>query len=86
MIAFRHAGIADLPHNTVAVVDSGLLVRTYHPHAGDLAFFGSVSAPDHVELVTTQAGVTFGAHDSGTRVGLIRDGGTFRPTAYYRVR
>jgi cell wall-associated NlpC family hydrolase len=86
MESYLHADRIRLPHNTVAMVDSGELVRTYHPRPGDLAFWGPVGAPFHVELVTASPGVTFGAHDSGTRVGLIRDGGTFEPTAFYRVR
>ena len=79
--AFRAEGI-DLPRTTYGMLGSRLLERTYHPRPGDLAFFGA----GHVELVSGRPGVTFGAHDSGTLVGLIRDGGTFEPTAFYRVR
>ena len=85
MDAYAHADIR-LPHNTVAMVRSGLLERTYHPRPGDLAFWGPVGAPSHVELVGTTPGVTFGAHDTGTRVGFIRDSGAFRPDAFYHVR
>jgi cell wall-associated NlpC family hydrolase len=78
--AFRAEGI-DLPRTTYEMLGSRLLERTYHPRPGDLAFFGA----GHVELVTASPDVTFGAHDTGTRVGFIRNGGTFQPDAYYRV-
>jgi cell wall-associated NlpC family hydrolase len=78
--AFRAEGI-DLPRTTYEMLGSSLLERTYHPRPGDLAFFGA----GHVE-VYVRPGITFGAHDSGTLVGFIRNGGAFRPTAFYRVR
>lgn len=62
MRAYAHAGIS-LPHNTGAMLSSGKLVRTSHPHWGDLAFFGS----GHVELFDywkTHGFESFGAHSS----------------------
>jgi len=45
MRAYQHAGIT-LPRTTGGMLASSKLVRTSHPHWGDLAFFGS----GHVEL------------------------------------
>lgn len=62
MRAYQHAGIS-LPHNTGSMLSSGKLVRTSHPHWGDLAFFGS----GHVELFDywIRGGFeSFGAHSS----------------------
>jgi cell wall-associated NlpC family hydrolase len=80
MMAYRHVGI-DLPRTTFEMLDSPLLVRTYHPQIGDLAFYGT----GHVELFR-KWGYTYGAHDSGTVVSLIRYGWGWKPTAYFRVR
>lgn len=80
MMAYRHVGI-HLPRSTTAMLSSRLLVRVWHPRMGDLAFYGS----GHVELFR-RWGYTFGAHDSGSLVGLIRYGWGWVPTAYYRVR
>jgi hypothetical protein len=44
-------------------------------------FYGS----GHVEINTTWYHQTFGAHDSGTRVGWIKRGRWFYPTAAYRA-
>jgi len=80
MMAYRHAGI-HLPRTTSGMLASSLLRRVWHPRMGDLAFFG----PWHVELFRKR-GYTFGAHDSGTLVGLIHYGWGWVPTAFYRVR
>ncbi|HEX7993437.1 MAG TPA: NlpC/P60 family protein [Streptosporangiaceae bacterium] len=80
MEAYRHAGIR-LPRTTSGMLASRKLVRVIHPRMGDLAFYGT----GHVELFR-RWGYTFGAHDSGTRVGLIHYGYGWRPTAFYRVR
>jgi cell wall-associated NlpC family hydrolase len=80
MMAYRHAGI-HLPRTTFEMLASPLLIRVWHPRMGDLAFYGS----GHVELFR-KWGYTFGAHDFGSRVGLIRYGWGWRPTAFYRVR
>jgi cell wall-associated NlpC family hydrolase len=80
MMAYRHAGI-HLPRTTAGMLASWHLVRVRRPRMGDLAFYGY----GHVELFR-KWGFTFGAHDSGSRVGLIRYGWGWVPTAYYRVR
>jgi cell wall-associated NlpC family hydrolase len=80
MMAYRHAGI-HLPRTTYEMLASPLLVRTRHPHKGDLAFYGS----GHVELFT-KWGYTFGAHDYGSPVSLVHYGWGWVPTAFYRVR
>lgn len=82
MMAWRHEGVS-LPHNTGAMLASGLLVRVKHWHRGDLAFFGT----SHVELVHWRH-TTFGALESGKPVWWHRwfPGGSWRPTAFYRVR
>ncbi len=80
MEAYRHAGIR-LPRTTGGMLSSSKLVRVRHPRMGDLAFYGS----GHVELFR-RWGWTFGAHDYGSRVGLIHYGYGWKPTAFYRVR
>jgi cell wall-associated NlpC family hydrolase len=80
MEAYRHIGIK-LPRTTYAMLSSSLLVRVSHPAKGDLAFYGS----GHVELYA-HGDFTYGAHDSGTRVGWIAFSQWWHPTAYYRVR
>jgi cell wall-associated NlpC family hydrolase len=80
MEAYRHVGIR-LPRTTYGMLGSRKLVRVIHPRMGDLAFYGT----GHVELFR-RWGYTFGAHDAGTRVGLIHYGYGWRPTAFYRVR
>jgi cell wall-associated NlpC family hydrolase len=81
MEAYGHADGIWLPHNTYSMLASGHLVRTYYPQRGDLAFYGS----GHVEFVTVLYHTTFGAHDTGSRIGWIGYGGSWQPTAYYRV-
>lgn len=91
MMAYQHAGF-DLPRTTYDMLGSvgkrhyrrhswWVLVRVWHPKRGDLAFYGS----GHVELDTVFHDTTFGAHDSGTRVGYARWGYGWAPTAFYRV-
>jgi cell wall-associated NlpC family hydrolase len=79
MMAYLHAGV-HLPRTTTEMLASPLLVRVVHPRMGDLAFYGSY----HVELFR-RWGYTFGAHDSGSAVGLIHYGWGWQPTAFYRV-
>jgi cell wall-associated NlpC family hydrolase len=79
MMAYRHAGIR-LPRTTYGMLASPLLVRVRHPHRGDLAFYGS----GHVELFR-KWGYTFGAHDYGSPISLMRYGWGWTPTAFYRV-
>lgn len=79
MAAYEHIGI-DLPHNTVAMIDSGLLVRTSDPQPGDPAFYGT----GHVELYV-RPGVTFGAHQSGTQLSDTNYNQYWSPTMFFRV-
>jgi cell wall-associated NlpC family hydrolase len=79
--AYHHAGI-NLPRTTYGMLASGHLVRTFTPHRGDLAFYGS----GHVELLTKWWHATFGALDFGTRVGRHHWSGWWTPTAFYYVR
>jgi cell wall-associated NlpC family hydrolase len=81
MAAYGNADGIWLPHNTGMMLRSGKLARTGSPQPGDLAFYGT----GHVELYV-RAGVTFGAHHSGTRIGFTYyAGSSWRPTAFYRV-
>lgn len=81
--AFHRVGIT-LPRTTYGMLGSWHLVRTYHPHRGDLAFFSS----GHVEFVTKWYETTFGAQNTGTLVGWHRwySNSWWRPTAFYSVR
>jgi len=80
MTAYEHAGI-QLPRTTYQMLASWHLHRTYSPQAGDLAFYGS----GHVELYV-RAGVTFGAHQTGQRIGFTYyANSSWKPTAFYRV-
>jgi hypothetical protein len=85
MEAYLHAGI-HLPRTTYDMLASPKLIPVSIKEArpGDLAFYGS----GHVELVVyvNRWHWTFGAHDSGSRVGFIHYGGSWVPTAIYRVK
>jgi cell wall-associated NlpC family hydrolase len=84
--AARQLGIG-MPRDTGEMlsqgVAAGILVRTWHPVAGDLAFYGT----EHVELVDHGHDITFGAQRSGTRVGPHRwyPGSGWQPTEYFQV-
>lgn len=83
MEAYKHAGV-QLPRTTYEMLGSRHLRRVRVPRRGDLAFYGS----GHVELVwQPRWDRTWGAHDSGTRVGSIKfyPGTSWAPTAYYEV-
>lgn len=91
MEAYASIGV-DLPRTTYDMLaDVGVkhytrhfwwkIVETTRPKRGDLAFYGS----GHVELDTKLHDTTFGAHDSGTRVGYARWGYGWAPTAFYRI-
>jgi len=82
--AFAREGII-LPHNTVAMIDSGKLVRVYSPRRGDLAFWGSVYAPEHVEFVTRWWHTTFGAQEPGTVVWWHTWNGWWEPSSFWEV-
>lgn len=76
----------DMPRDTYEMLTQGVadgtLVRTYHPVAGDAAFYGW----SHVEIVARGHDVTFGAQQQGTRVGYHHWSGWWRPTMYFEVR
>ena len=70
-----------LPRDTYGMLASSRLVRTYHPVAGDLAFYG----PGHVEIVDRGHDVTFGAQQPGTRVGDHTWSAWWHPTMFFEV-
>jgi cell wall-associated NlpC family hydrolase len=80
--AYRRAGIA-LPRTTYGMLGNWRLVRISKSQArrGDLAFFGT----GHVEIFD-KGRWTFGAADSGTRIGFHRMNVYWHPTMYFRVR
>jgi peptidoglycan DL-endopeptidase CwlO len=80
--AYRTAGIR-LPRTTYGMLGSWRLVRISKSQArrGDLAFFGT----GHVEIYD-RGNWTFGAADSGTRIGFHRMNVYWHPTMYFRVR
>ena len=85
MAAYAHADGIMLPHNTVAMVHSGKLVRTYHPVRGDIAMWGPVNAPTHTSFVTDWPDTAFGAENVGTLVGWY-SWQYWPPTAFYTAR
>lgn len=86
MTAFFKADGIVIPHNTVAMVDSGKLHRVWKPRRGDLAFWGDPAYPYHVEFVTDWRNVSFGAENYGWagRVTWHSDL-YFEPSSFYRV-
>jgi cell wall-associated NlpC family hydrolase len=74
-------GVTSMPRTTYQMLASRVLVRTYHPVAGDLAFYGR----GHVEIVDRGHDVTFGAARTGTRVGDHPWNAWWRPSMYFRV-
>jgi LysM repeat protein len=66
MRAYEHVGIY-LPHNTVQMLYSGHLHRTYHPKKGDVIMWGGGS-PYHIEFYIS-ASTTYGAHRPGKQIG-----------------
>jgi cell wall-associated NlpC family hydrolase len=83
MAAFGHADGIWLPHSTYLMPGSPRLhwIPLSQARRGDILFYG----PGHVEFDTVWYHVSFGAHDSGSRVGWIRWGWGWYPTAAYRV-
>jgi cell wall-associated NlpC family hydrolase len=83
--ASRQLGV-DMPRSTYDMlnegVSSGLLYRVSTPERGDLAFYGT----GHVEFVTSWRDTTFGAADTGTRVGWHTWNAYWYPTMYFRIR
>jgi cell wall-associated NlpC family hydrolase len=80
--AYQHVHIS-LGRTTYDMLRSGRLTRISHAQArrGDLAFFGT----GHVELFD-RANITFGAHNTGTRIGWAWYNAYWYPTAFYRVK
>jgi cell wall-associated NlpC family hydrolase len=72
-----------LGRTTAEMLHSSHLVRTSSPQRGDLAFFYGGS---HVEFVTVWAHTTFGAHDTGTRVGWLDWYSWPAGTSFYYIR
>ena len=85
LAAFGHEGV-NLPHNTVAMIESGRLVRTWYPRRGDLAFWGPVGDPYHVEFATAWGGIGFGAETPGWQGRVTwHSWNGFQPSAFYEV-
>jgi cell wall-associated NlpC family hydrolase len=84
MEAFGHGAGIWLPHSTHAMLSNSHLHRIALSKAqrGDLMFYGS----GHVEINTIWYHQTFGAHSQGQRVGYIKWGPSWHPTAAYRVQ
>jgi cell wall-associated NlpC family hydrolase len=76
-----HQTGVNMPRTTYGMLASSILVRTWLPRAGDLAFYGS----GHVELVDGGHDVTLGALEPGTRVEAHHWNAYWHPTMYYRV-
>ena len=72
-----------LGRTTGEMLESSHLGRTYDPQRGDLAFFYGGS---HVEFVTTWSHTTFGAHDTGTKVGWLDWYSWPSGTSFYYIR
>ena len=82
MTAYVHEGIR-FGRSTTAMLGSGRLIRESERQArrGDLAFYGT----GHVEFFV-RPGHTFGALNSGTRVGWHTWNAWWHPTMFFRVR
>jgi cell wall-associated NlpC family hydrolase len=80
--SYRTAGLR-LPRTTYGMLHSWHLIRVPKSKAqrGDLAFFGS----GHVELYDRGAW-TYGAANSGSRIGFHRMNSFWHPTMYFRIR
>jgi len=80
--AYRAAGIV-LPRTTYEMLRSSRLIPIPESQAqqGDLAFFGT----GHVELYGW-GGRTFGAAETGTRIGYHPMNPYWHPTMYFKVR
>jgi cell wall-associated NlpC family hydrolase len=72
----------NMPRTTYGMLASSHLYRVYSPRRGDLAFYGS----GHVEFVTAWYHTTFGAQNTGTRVGWHHWNAYWHPTMYFRIR
>lgn len=86
MAAWWHAGVG-LPHNTVAMIDSGKLVRTSYPRRGDIVMFFSGGTAVHAGIVVYKSRWMVDAPEPGTVVHVERIAdwsGVWH--AFYRVR
>lgn len=81
--ASHKAGV-NLPRTTYQIIRSGLLHRVYSPRRGDLAFWVDRGGAYHVEMVTDWRNVTYGARNTGTRVGWNNDQ-YFHPNEFFRI-
>jgi len=81
--AYKRAGFT-LPRTTLGMLSSSRLGRTGSPRGGELAFFGT----GHVEFVTWERHVTYGALHSGTSLWWHRwySGSSWHPTVYLYVK
>jgi cell wall-associated NlpC family hydrolase len=73
-----------LPHSTYAMLAGAAHLERIplaDARRGDLLFYG----PGHVEIDTIWYHMSFGAHDSGSRVGWIRWGPSWYPTMALRI-
>jgi len=82
MAAYAREGI-HFGRSTTAMLASGRLVRVTASQArrGDLAFYGT----GHVEFFVRR-GHTFGALQTGTRIGWHKTNAWWHPTMFFRVR
>jgi cell wall-associated NlpC family hydrolase len=84
-MAERHAGYLGIPRTTYGQLAWGvthvIIVSKANARRGDLAFYGS----GHVEFYVGPR-YTFGAHHSGTRIGLRRITVYYHPTIYIHIR
>lgn len=80
-----HALGITLPRTTQAMLSGSAHLYSIplsEVRRGDLLFYGT----GHVEFATVWADTSFGAHDTGTRVGWQAWGGFYTPTAAMRLR
>ena len=86
--AAGRAGERNWPRDTYGIareIGSRFSV-TYHPRRGDLALWGSRSAPYHVEFVTIWSNLTFGAETYGWAGRVTWHSDTwFRPSFYLHI-
>lgn len=78
--AYQAAGVPYFGRDTYQMLTSGRLHQVWRPKPGELAFFGD----SHVELYAGN-GYTYGALDSGTRVGLHKITAWWHPTKFEYV-
>jgi peptidoglycan DL-endopeptidase CwlO len=80
--AYRAAGLS-LPRTTYEMLGSWRLVRIpkWKARRGDLAFFGT----GHVEMYAWGSW-TFGAQETGTRIGFHQMNAFWHPTMYFEIR